>query len=139
MGKSIAQVIIPKNLLRPPEAHEIEVAWIVANHYQQAVEFLEPIDDYKRPTPDFVMNGMLWEVKSPSGKARRNVERQIKRAMKQSRNIIIDGRRTIMPDDVLISRLQHEAKAHGSIRKLLLFLKRKKSLKSYGGNDILSS
>ena len=61
-----AKVIIPPNLDNPPESHEVELAWILARHYGQSIEFLKPIDDYKRTTPDFVMSGkkvleLIWK------------------------------------------------------------------------------
>jgi hypothetical protein len=52
------QVIIPAAHINSPEPHEIEAAWILARHYGCTVEFLIPVDDYKRKTPDMVMQGL---------------------------------------------------------------------------------
>jgi len=128
MNNRNVQVIIPTNLHSPPETHEIEVAWILARHYEQNIEFLKPVDDYKRTTPDFVMGGALWELKSPDGKSKHNVERQIKRALKQSRNIIFDGRRTSVSDDVLISKIKYVSAPRSLIRKLVFISKDEKVL-----------
>jgi len=69
----------------------IPTHWIVLErHYNRAVDFLCPVDDYKRKTPDIVMNGQLWEIKSPIRKSKNTIKRQIKRAVKQSCNIIVD-------------------------------------------------
>jgi hypothetical protein len=121
-------VIIPTDLPNPPEQHEVEVAWIVAKHYCQAVEFLRPVDDYKRTTADFIMHGAAWEMKSPEGKSKHNVERQIKRALKQSQNIIFDGQRTATSDDILINRLNYVATQRSAIRKLIYITKDQKVL-----------
>ena len=59
MNKDNANVIIPINLDNPPEEIEIKIAWVVARYYNQTIEFLRPVDDYKRKTPDIVMNGQL--------------------------------------------------------------------------------
>jgi hypothetical protein len=56
-----ARVIIPLSLDVPPEEHEIELAWILARHYQVTVEFLKPIKGYQVKTADVVMNGLIWE------------------------------------------------------------------------------
>jgi hypothetical protein len=126
MKKLNATVIVPENLKGIVEEHEIETAWIIAQHYNQVVEFLKPIDDYQRKTPDIVMGGQLWEMKSPIGKSKRNIERQLKRALKQSRNIIIDGRRSDFADDIIEKNLRYEAKLRQSIRKLVFITKSKK-------------
>ena len=88
------QVIIPVNHPSPPEQHEIDAAWILARHFQCAVEFLTPVDDYKRKTADIVMLGIQWEMKSPIGASKSTIGNQFSIAKKQSRNIIIDTRRT---------------------------------------------
>ena len=121
-------VVIPSNIIPPPQEHEVSAAWILARHYEQTVEFLASIDDYKRKTPDFVMGGVMWEVKSPEGKSRQNVERQLRRALRQSRNIIFDGRRSAVPDDILKNKLKHEITIQRSVRKLVFISKDKKVL-----------
>jgi hypothetical protein len=39
--------------------------------------------DEKRARGDIVMQGLEWEIKSPTGKTKNTVERQLKRAAKQ--------------------------------------------------------
>jgi len=46
------QVIVPVGHLNQPEQHEIEAASALATHYQCTIEFLIPVDDYKRKTAD---------------------------------------------------------------------------------------
>jgi hypothetical protein len=125
MEQTKANVIIPENFNKPPEQHEIETAWIIAHHYNQVIEFLKPIDDYHRSTPDIIMGGQLWEMKRPMGKSRLNIERQIKRALKQSPNIIIDGRSLNTADDILERKLHYVTTHHQSVRKLLFITKEK--------------
>jgi len=61
-------VIIPAELPVPPEQHEIDTAWVLARHFRAVVEFLRPIEGYKLKTADLVMNGVVWELKSLTGK-----------------------------------------------------------------------
>ena len=125
MDNSIVQVIIPANLPNPPEPHEVEVARIISKHYQQTIEFLKPIDDYKRKTPDFVMVGILWEIKSPQGKSRATIGRTLKKASKQSRNIIIDCRRMALPYEKIVSMLRFELSKRRQIKRVVLIAKNK--------------
>ena len=123
-----ANVIVANKIKNNVEQHEIEAAWIIARHFNRPVEFLEPINDYMRKTPDVIIDGQLREIKSPIGKSRQNVERQLKRAIKQSQNIIFDGRRSSINDSILVSRLRNEAKKYRSLKKLIFVTKDEKIL-----------
>ena len=125
MDINSAKVIIPLNLPNPPAPHEVDVAWIIAKHYAQTVEFLKPIDDYKRKTPDFVMVGVLWEIKSPQGKSRATIGRTLKKASKQSRNVVIDCRRMAIPYEKILSMLHFELSKRRQIKKVVLIAKNK--------------
>jgi hypothetical protein len=127
--KSNAQVIVPANLSSPPEPHEKEIAEILSKHYDSTIEFIAPINDYKRKTPDIVMNGVLWEIKSPIGNSKRHtVSYQFDRASKQSKCLIFDGRRTKLPDDFLKKRIVFELNKHKSIKRLVFITKSQKIL-----------
>jgi len=88
------KVIIPVGHPNPPAHHEIDVATILASHYQTTVEFIMPIDDFKRKTPDIKMLDSEWEIKSPKGKSKSTISNQLRRGSKQSCNLIIDTRHT---------------------------------------------
>jgi hypothetical protein len=117
------QVIIPAGHPNPPEPHEVTIAWILARHYDCTVEFLIPIDDYKRKTPDIVMQGLEWEIKSPTGKSKNTIECQMKRAAKQSGYMVFDGRRTPISDTDIENGLLSELKKRTSIKKLIFITK----------------
>ena len=120
-----SKLIIPSNLDNPPEENEIQIAQIIAEHYNARVEFLRPVDDYKRKTPDIMFKGQLWEMKSPMGKAKSSIERQLKRALKQSKNVIIDGRRSVLADDMIELELRRQCVLRHSMRKLVFITKNK--------------
>ena len=122
--KNHIQINIPPNLDNPPEENEIQIAQIIAMHYNTSVDFLRPVDDYKRKTPDIVLNGQLWEIKSPKGKSRNTIGRQMKRAVKQSKNIIVDGRRSPLVDDVIKSELIKQCAERRSLKKLIFISKK---------------
>jgi hypothetical protein len=119
------QVIIPPNNPNPPERHEIEVAEILAVHYKCIVEFLIPIDDYMRKTPDIVLNGVLCEIKSPTGASKKHtVKFQFDRATAQHVNcLIFDGRRTKLPDDFLLNAIKRELEHRRRIKRVIFITK----------------
>ena len=80
------------------EKHESDTAVFFTN-LGFNVELIPPSNTPKSKSPDFIMNGKAWEMKSPQGKSRVTVEHAFKRAAKQSENIIIDLRRTKIPSN----------------------------------------
>ena len=83
-----AQIIIPAGLC--PWPHELRVAQILslAGH---TVEFL-PTRSSK--TADILLDGIAYEIKSPRTNKTNTLEHLIKKALRQSSNIIIDSSRT---------------------------------------------
>ena len=122
---TMSEVIIPYHHPNPPEPHEIEVARLLAEHYNCTVEFLIPINDYKRKTPDIRMFGRFWEIKSPVGNSRRRtVQRQFDYATKQrTHSLILDCRRTKLDDDFVIKDALRELKLRTRIKEVIIIAK----------------
>ena len=120
------QIIIPAGHPNPPEQHEIDTAEILALHYRTTVEFLKPVDDYKRKSADIKMLGVEWELKSPTGASKSTIQTQFQRASKQAKNIIIDSRRTKIKYDDLEKRVQQELKNRPYMKKAIIINKSKK-------------
>ena len=59
------KVIKPAAHPNPPSQIEEDIARLLALHYRTTVEFIIPIDDYKRKSADIIMNGVAWEIKCP--------------------------------------------------------------------------
>ena len=119
------KVIIPVGHPNPPAPHEEDVAKLLAHHYETTVEFIMPIDDYKRKTADIMMNGVAWEIKSPKGKSRSTIGTQFSRASKQSNNIIIDTRHTKLRYERIETIVKFEMKKRHTVRKVILIKKPK--------------
>ena len=113
------QVIIPTNHPSPPEQHEIDAAYALARHFQTLVEFIVPVDDYKRKSGDVVMLGVVWEIKCPAGDSKSTISNQIRRASKQSMNIIIDTRRTKLRFNEIEKRAQLGVSGKSSVKRLI--------------------
>ncbi|MDR0884990.1 MAG: hypothetical protein LBN22_01260 [Clostridiales Family XIII bacterium] len=125
--KSIeADVVIPNNLANPLEEYEIEVAWILAKHYNCAVRFLVAIDGYMVKTPDMVMRGVMWEMKSPCGNSKTTISNNLKNAKKQSASIIFDNRRMKMSDPKIQADLMRELVKRKYISRLIMITKDEK-------------
>lgn len=87
------------------EAHE----YVTINVLLELGEDVELVKKSRTPhtkSPDIVMRGMDWEMKSPTGKTKRPIERIMHRAARQSENIIIDLRRTKILDKDLVTFLE---------------------------------
>ena len=87
------------------------------------IELIPPshIKGYK--TPDIMMGGIPWEMKSPEGGSRTTIKHNISDALKQSRNVIIDLQRCHLEEDYAIKELEKEFKLSKRIRKLKIVLK----------------
>ena len=124
-----AQIIIPDAHPNPPEDHERLVASILASFFNCTVEFLIPIDDYKRKTPDIVMNGIIFEIKSPTGNSRHTVRNQFDRASSQhASGLILDGQRTKLDDATLKKQIMRELAMRHRIKRVIFITKSQKIL-----------
>lgn len=70
-----------------PEKHELETVNIFMA-LGKDVEFLTPSRTKKSKTPDVKIDGVSWEMKSPMGKSKNTIYNAMRRAVKQSNNII---------------------------------------------------
>jgi len=118
--KSLGQVIIPLGHPNPPEPHEVDSAMILARHYQTTVEFIVPVDDYKRKSADIVMHDVEWEIKCPHGSSKSTIGNQFRNASRQSKSIIIDTRWTKLDFEVVQNRVINEAKRRTAVKKVIL-------------------
>ena len=121
--KNRSKVVIPLGHPNPPEQHEIDAAFILARHYNTKVEFIIPIYDYMRKSADIIMSGVEWEMKSPTGASKATIENQFRRASKQSKNIVIDTRRTKLDDSEIEKAIIREMKKPSAIKRIILINK----------------
>lgn len=106
-----------------PRQHEIEIAEILAKHFKTNIEFIPASN---RNTADFLIDGVLWELKSPQGKGKNNIQRQLKYASKQSKNIIISANRSKLHINKIRGELAIQFQKTRSLKRLLLIDKAKK-------------
>lgn len=114
------KVIIPLNPVQPLEAHEISAALILAEYFKHDA-YVIPTGNGK--TADFLIAGIEWEVKSPTGAGQQNVQRILRRALRQSSYVAIDVRRSRIPQYRIKGQLKFAAGIVRGIRGLLLITK----------------
>jgi hypothetical protein len=114
------RVIIPHGMQPLPESFELSAANILAGFFRADVTFLLVTSD---KTPDIVVNGVRWEIKSPIGKGKRNLQHQIHRAIRQSKNIAFDARRSKIDIRKTRNYLNNYVKEDKRIKRLVLITK----------------
>ena len=136
MKEKIVGKIDISELNTPPEKHEFETAKFFANKGFD-VTFLKPSSIKGTNNPDFLLLGKIWEIKSPIGKSRRTYEDNLRKAIKQSGNIIFDLRRLDWSSEMLCINVLNKYKSLLAV-KILLIIKRNGKLLTLKGNfDIL--
>ena len=119
--KSAARIIIPAGAY--PEFHEIATARTLADFFGSEVEFLPTTSD---KTPDVLIGGIRWEMKAPLGNGKNNLKHQFSRAMKQSKNIVIDARRSKIDVRNIRRFLKKEGATARTLKRLIFITKEEK-------------
>ncbi|MBR6505516.1 hypothetical protein IKT18_01570 [Candidatus Saccharibacteria bacterium] len=115
------KIIIPAG--RNPWPHELRIANILA----MAGHNIEFLPESNISTADILLDGVEYEMKSPFTNKSDKLERNIKRGLKQSKNIILDSSRIKdMRDDNLRRFLVRKAKEQKQIGELIFITKRGK-------------
>lgn len=113
-------VIIPVDLKPSPARYELSAAQLLAHYFKVDVEFIQR-SNYK--TPDFLIAGTSWELKSPTGEGKNNIERQLQAGLKQAPNIILDARRSKIHISKIRSELNRQFRLTKSMKRLVLIEK----------------
>ena len=112
--KKMGKIIIPKNTL--VQRHELQVAQILVKTGDDVI-FLQP---NWMPTPDILFQGVTWEIKSPLGSSRRTIENNLRLALRQSDNVILDLRRIKVPERKCMAEIYNRASKLVILRRLLV-------------------
>ena len=116
----VGKIIIPNGLY--PEKHELATANIFTR-FGKDVEFLAPSRTKKAKTPDVIIDNVIWEMKSPTGKSKYTIQNQFKRAAHQAQNLIFDSRRTGLDSKYIGKEIAKQISLRKSIKKLKLITK----------------
>lgn len=115
------KIVIPNGL--KPWPHEMRCARSLSAAGRN-IEFVRPISGDRVRSADLVMGGVLWEVKSPETTTVKSLQRILRRACRQSPNIILDtARMTRLSDSAVERELRRLKPLIKSIRRLILVTK----------------
>ena len=107
------------------EKHEYDtVLFLTTIGYD--IELIPPSHVPSVKTPDFIMDGLQWEMKSPKGKSRSTLEHAFQSAVKQSENIVFDLRRTDIPLEKALTTLSRLMNTSKKARKFSVITKQQK-------------
>ena len=106
--------------------HELNAILILLDYFKADIICIHPGSG---KTPDIRIKGIEWELKSPQGNGVKTIENILKKATRQSENIILDLSRIKMNGNRALSRTKYylHNNKHG-IKKLIVITKNHKVL-----------
>lgn len=103
MPKNEFSVIVPRSVFPKPSTREMSAVYILLDYFKTNIKFI-PRSNQK--TPDFLISGLHWELKTPIGTGKYNIQHLLHSAIQQSKNIIVDARFSKMHLSRIISELK---------------------------------
>ena len=87
------------------------------------VELIPPVQVRGVRSPDIIMDGVAWEMKSPIGVGKYTIEHAFRSALKQSSYIIFDIRRLKTPEDKSIHEITRRFNDFKKVKRELIISK----------------
>lgn len=116
----IGLIVVPPGVFI--DIHEKLAVDFLASKMGYDITFLIPNRRKGAKTPDIEMNNLLWEIKSPKGKSSRTIENNLRLALLQSPNIILDLRRMDgrIPTQRLVQEVERRFNDAGAIKHIIV-------------------
>lgn len=95
------------------------------------VELIVPVNTPKNKNPDFLINGVVWELKSPETKNKKTIKRLINSTTKQSVRIVVDLKNLKLNEEIAINILEYEFRDSRRVRDMMIIPKRRDALLRY--------
>ncbi len=128
MQKNIFHIIISTDVRPQPDSYEVAVARILAEKFESDISFVAR-GTIKTPDIQVVRTGQFWEIKNIRGSGKLTVEDNLRKATKQSDNVVISLLRSKMPQDQAISYIKwYLSHAHANIKQVILVTKGQKTI-----------
>lgn len=125
MKNSQGKIIIAPGINLWEQEYETAQALAMAG---LTVEFIRRSEESRRTSADAMINGFVWEMKAPKADNARAIDRNLRRALHQSPNIIFDSHRMRkLPDATIERELRKHAREMRSI-KHLWFVNRRREI-----------
>ncbi len=113
-SQSSGEIIVPFGAL--PLPHELKVAKVLTGTGSN-VEF---IPTGIHTTSDIIFKNLVWEIKSPLGRNSRAIENNLRNALHQSCNVILDLHRTSFPESKCLDYIKNHSKNFRGLKRLLI-------------------
>lgn len=101
------KVIIPVDMKPYPDEYEEMVARVLARKFQSDVSFVPSINALHTPDLQIVRTGEFWEIKNIRGSGKNTIEDNLKKAAKQSSNVVISLLRSKMTSAQATARIRY--------------------------------
>lgn len=118
-------IIAPSNI--NIQEHEMDTARAIAD-LGYNVEFAHRNMGKRVTSADVVIHGVLWEMKSPTSGSRKAIERNLRKAGRQSPNVIIDSQRVKGLSDDAVEKAVRASLPHIKSIKRLWYINRKRKI-----------
>jgi len=118
-------IIIPTDLKPRPKPHEESAAVILSKFFKSDVIF---IDGKSYCTPDVSVKNVEWEIKSPEGSSDNNIQKNMREASHQSKNIVIDLRRSKLHQNRALGYINSYLSYPNKLERVLVITKSEKVL-----------
>ena len=100
--------------LQEHEYHTVKV--LLAHGYD--VELIRPSQTKGQRTPDISVQGVLWEMKSPTGNSKNTMRHTVQGAGHQAKNVIVDLHRCKLSEEQAIKEIAYYLKLSKYIRQI---------------------
>lgn len=126
--RQVGTIVVPPGVF--VDVHEKIAVDFLAVAIGHDVTFLVPSRRKGAKTPDIEMDGLLWEIKSPSGKSSRTIENNLRLALQQSAYIILDLRRMDgrIPAEKLLREVERQFNLSRSIKRIIAITRQEKHI-----------
>ena len=125
MGIRKYNVIIPADMKPRPKPHEESAAAILSRYFGGDVYFIRTTG---HETPDVLIRGVDWEIKSPVGSGKNNIQKNMREAARQSNNVVIDLRRSKLHQNRALGYINQFLERPNTLKRVLIITKTGKVL-----------
>ena len=123
--KSTYSIIIPVGMKPRPKMHEETAADILAAYFSSDVYFIKT---ETHETPDVSIEGIKWEIKSPTGGSANSMQKNMREASTQSENIVLDLRRSKLHQSRALGYIKQFADRSKKLKRVLVITKSRQIL-----------
>ena len=104
------------------EPHEDATA-LFLTQFGLNIEYIKPSNIHNNRNADFMINGSVWETKSPNGNGNSTIARKFHKASKQADKMVLDLRRIKIATEEATNQAINSFQKSRGIRRLLLITK----------------